>query len=218
MMGPPCWDPSKQYRPNTLAVFLSFFPFFLFFFSSFFFFPFFRSPCPIPCSFFVRFRPFVLPFSVWFLYRLLCFCFRFPAFLGGGFCYSVISSRRYTPPRAPCEPEVCVFPLRAVFFLYSVADTFIFFFSSCPFSISIWTSFVFILSFSCGYYAVSSVSVSAGTRLAYVRVWYVWCILIRTYADLTFFFCLRYQVPGIRFVSVIVCIIFCFFFVFLGMR
>ena len=24
--------------------------------------------------------------------------FRFPAFLGGGFCYSVISSRRYTPP------------------------------------------------------------------------------------------------------------------------
>ena len=38
---------------------------------------------------------------------------------------------------------------------------------SFPFSISIWTSFVFILSFSCGYYAVSSVSVSAATRLAY---------------------------------------------------
>ena len=76
-----------------------------------------------------------------------------------------------TPPRAPCEPEVCVFPLRAVFFLLScVADvglSFIFFFSSFPFSISIWTSFVFILSFSCGYYAVSLVSVSAATRLAY---------------------------------------------------
>ena len=36
-----------------------------------------------------------------------------------------------------------------------------------PFSISIWTSFLIILSFSCGYYAVSSVSVSAETRLAY---------------------------------------------------
>ena len=40
-------------------------------------------------------------------------------------------------------------------------------FSSFPFSISIWTSFVLILSFSCGYYAVSSVSVSAATRLAH---------------------------------------------------
>ena len=43
----------------------------------------------------------------------------------------------------------------------------------------------FILSFSCGYYAVSSVSVSAATRLAYDIYM---CVLIRTYADLTFFF------------------------------
>ena len=42
----------------------------------------------------------------------------------------------------------------------------------------------FILSFSCGYFAVSSVSVSAATRLAYDKI----CILIRTYADLTFLF------------------------------
>ena len=42
-------------------------------------------------------------------------------------------------------------------------------FSSLPslFSISILDIVCFILSFSCGYYAVSSVSVSAATRLAY---------------------------------------------------
>ena len=47
----------------------------------------------------------------------------------------------------------------------------------------------FILSFSCGYYAVSSVSVSAATRLAYIilRTSYEIFILIRTHADLTFF-------------------------------
>ena len=45
-------------------------------------------------------------------------------------------------------------------------DLSLLFFSSFPFSISIWTSFVFSSSFSCGYYAVSSVSVSAATRLA----------------------------------------------------
>ena len=112
---------------------------------------------------------------------------------GGGFCYSVISSRRYTPPRAPCEPQVCVFPLRAVFFfLASLMLTYLYFssfFSSFPFSISIWTSFVFILSFSCGYYAVSSVSVSAATRLAY-DIYFEVCILIRTLIA-PFYFCLR---------------------------
>ena len=40
----------------------------------------------------------------------------------------------------------------------------------------------FILSFSCGYYAVSSVSVSAATRLAYDIMY------LDTYADLTFLF------------------------------
>ena len=63
------------------------------------------------------------------------------------FCYSVISSRRDTPPRAPCESEKCVFPLRAVYFLallmLTYQESLFFFFSSFPFSISIWTSFVF---------------------------------------------------------------------------
>ena len=46
-------------------------------------------------------------------------------------------------------------------------------------------SFGFILSFPCGYYAVSSVSVSAATRLAYDMYLDT---LIRTYTDLTFCF------------------------------
>ena len=62
----------------------------------------------------------------------------------------------------------------------------------------------FMLSFSCGYYAVSSVSVSAATRLAY-----------DTYLDKNVrlsHFCIF--VWGTRFVSVIVCTIFSFSFCF----
>ena len=57
------------------------------------------------------------------------------------FCYFVSALH---PPRAPCEPNVIrVFPLRAVFFLALLILTyFCFFFSSFPFSISIWPSFV----------------------------------------------------------------------------
>ena len=51
---------------------------------------------------------------------------------------------------------------------------------------SIWTSSCFILSFSCGYYAVSSIS--GATRSAYDMY------LIRTYADLTFYFRLRHTI------------------------
>ena len=83
--------------PFSFSFFL--FPIFLF---SFFVFPLFfcRSPCSPSLFLFRSFCPFFLSFSVFrlFLYRLLRFSFRFLAFLGGGFCYSVISSRRYTPP------------------------------------------------------------------------------------------------------------------------
>ena len=73
-----------------------------------------------------------------------------------------------TPPLAPCETEVCVFPLRSVFFLPLLMLTyFYFFFSFFPFFDFDLDIVCFILSFSCGYYAVSSVSVSAVTRLAY---------------------------------------------------
>ena len=61
--------------------------------------------------------------------------------------------------------------------------------------------FFFILSFSCGYYAVLSVSVATCT--AY-RMY-----LIRTCADLTFIF-----VWGVRCGSAIMCIILCYIFIF----
>ena len=113
-------------------------------------------------------------------------------------CYFVSALH---PPRDPCEPEVCVFPLRAVFLALLMLTCLYFFFSSYPFSISIWASFVFIQSFSCGYYAVSSVSLSAATRLAYDMY------LTLTYADLTFLFlsevdytiCFSYSVCDIIF-------------------
>ena len=62
----------------------------------------------------------------------------------------------------------------------------------------------FILSFSCGFYAVSSVLVSAATRLAYD-------MYLDTYVRWSHLF----FVWGIRFASVIVCSMFCFLFVFL---
>ena len=110
---------------------------------------------------------------------------------GGGFCYSVIiSSQCYTPSRAACEPEVCVFPLRFVSFLALLLFTFFFLLLFLPFFDFDLDSFCSILSFSFGYYAVSSVSVSAATRLAHDR--YL-DIDVHTYADLTFLY-LRYTI------------------------
>ena len=83
----------------------------------------------------------------------------------------------------PIPLACCLALLMLTYLIYFV-------FSSFPFSISIWTVFVFHPVFSCGYsYAVSSVSVSAATRLAYdiYNISYI-CILIRRYADLTFVF------------------------------
>ena len=81
----------------------------------------------------------------------------------------VILSRRDTPPAflASLKSELCVFPLRAVFVLELLMLKLFLFFSSFPFSISIWTSFVSSCVFLMGYSAVSSISVSAATRLAY---------------------------------------------------
>ena len=45
------------------------------------------------------------------------------------FCYFVSALH---PPRDPCEPEVCVFPLREVFFLALMMLTYLFLFSSLP--------------------------------------------------------------------------------------
>ena len=76
-----------------------------------------------------------------------------------------------------CIPLACCF-------LSCVLNVDLFYFSSLPFFDFDLDIVCFILSFSCGYYAVSSVSVSAATRLAYDMI----CILIRTYADLPFLF------------------------------
>ena len=124
------------------------------------------------------------------------------------FCYFVLALH---PPRTLCEPEVyvCVFPLRAVLslaFLMLIYSIFLLFpfLDFFDFDLDI---VCFILSFSCGYHAVSLVSVSAATRLAYSYYIYI-CISIRTCADLTFFF---FSLRGIRFFSVIVCIIACYY-------
>ena len=168
-----------------LLFFLFVFPFFIFFFSSFFSSAFRRSPCPIPCSFFVRFCPFVLSFSVWFLYRLLRFYFRFPAFLGGGFCYSVISSGRYTSPGllaslkyvySPCVQSSCVADVDLSLFSSSLPSLFRFrfghrLFSSCLFLVG--TCCLLGFGFCCDSFSI--------------LVWCI-CILIRTYAYLPFFF------------------------------
>ena len=75
------------------------FPFFFFVLSSFFLslLSFSVFPFLFPLSFFVRFVFSSFRFPFFFLYRLLRFSFHFSGFLGGGFCYSVISSWRYTP-------------------------------------------------------------------------------------------------------------------------
>ena len=54
----------------------------------------------LPCSFFIRFvlSSCRFPFVSCIAFFLLRFSFGFPVFVGGGLCYSVISSLRYTPP------------------------------------------------------------------------------------------------------------------------
>ena len=95
------------------------FLFFLFFFSFFSFLFFF------PLLFVVLRVPFLVPFSFVFVLSscrfpfdsCIAFAFTFASLLslGGGFCYILLFRVGATPPpRAPCEPEVCVFPLRAV--------------------------------------------------------------------------------------------------------
>ena len=117
---------------------------------------------PIP----FLFRLFVVSFSVYFFCRLRFSC-RFAAFVGGGFCYPGFSSRCYPaapPPRGACESEICVFPIRAVFLLACLLLIYVIFLFFIH--MSILDVVCFILPFSRGYSAISSVSVSAATRLA----------------------------------------------------
>ena len=101
------------------------------------------------------------------------------------FCYSVLAP---PPPRAPFEPEVCVFPLRAVVFLALLVLTSFFFF--------LFSSLPSLFRFRFGhrmFHPVFSLRVP-GTMLAprfrfLLRlVQHMICILIRTYTDLTCLF------------------------------
>ena len=117
--------------------FLFFFVFFFLFFSSF------SVSHPL-----LLFRSFLSCRLVVFrliLYRLLRFYFRFRAFLRGRLCYSVISSRRCTPPALLASLKYAYSPcVLSSFFLAWLMSTYLYlFFSSFPFSISIWTSFLF---------------------------------------------------------------------------
>ena len=165
---------------------------------------------------------FLVPFSFVLSFRLIVFrlllvspssllfslpCFPYWRILL--FCY--FASALHSP-RPPCESEVCVFPLRTVFFLALLMLTYLqsyfhLFLTLSDFDLDI---VCFILSFSCGYYAVSSVSVSAATRLAYDII-YRQCILIRTHADLTFlYFCLRYVYDLFQLLRVLSSVLFVF--------
>ena len=182
-------------------------------------FVFFPSPlCRIPCFFFVRFCPFVLSFSVWFLYRLLRFYFRFPDFLGGGFYHSAIIllfRLGATPPPRSLRAWSMRVPLACcllssflrcwcwlILILSSLPSLFRFrfghrLFSSCLFLVGTMLSprFRFLLRLVQHMIYTSSTSI------------YI-CILIRTYVDLTFWFSSEVYV---RFASVSVWIILCFF-------
>ena len=120
--------------------------------------------CRSPFSPFFSFCIFVVSFSVGFLYHLRFFFS--PASLLSLVAESVLMSRCYTPPRATWERTSMGIPLacclRFAFFIFFAS-----FFFFLPFVALGLDVVCFILSFSCGNYAVSSVLVSAATRLAY---------------------------------------------------
>ena len=174
----------------------------------FFFFSFFLS------SFFLSLLSFsVFPFLFRFVLssdrRCLCFLYRLRFFVSLPcfpwrrillLCYFVSVLH---PPSLLASLKYAYSPCVLSSFLRS-CFVYICHFSSLPFfffRFRFWTSFCFILSFSCGCYAVSSVSVSAATRLAYMI-----CILIRTLIPF-YFSCAGYT---ICLSDTYVCIIFCF--------
>ena len=175
-------------RPDTLAC-LFLFPFFIFVF-----------PFLLPLS--VSPFLFVLPFSVCFSYRLLRFSFRFSAFLGGGLC-SVLLSRCYTPSALLASRRRRVPLMRC---LLSCVLAFVYFIL-----LLFLTIFDFYLDVVCfivssrEYYAVSSASVSFGTRLAYD------IYLIRTYTLISPFL-FSSEVYDLFH---LLCVIFCFLLVFM---
>ena len=146
-------------------LFLFYLFFFSFFLSSFFplLFVVLRVPLPLPCSFFVRFVRSSCRFP--FLPCVAFFAFIFASLLSLVTDSVIMFRLGATPPPAllaslkyaysPCVLSYCV---DVDFFLLLL------FLPLFDFDLDI---VCFILSFSCGYYAASSVLVSAATRLAY---------------------------------------------------
>ena len=131
-------------------------------------------PCLFPFLFFSSFflspLPFsVIPFLLVFVFSFRCFplascispssfSFRFSSLLGGGFCNFV--SVLHPPPR-------CLRPCKSAYYTCVLSPCVLALFYLLPFFNIDLDVVCFILSFSCGYDAASSVSVSVATRLAY---------------------------------------------------
>ena len=127
-------------------------------FLSSFFFSFVVLRVPPPCSFFVRFVLSSCRFP--FVTCIAFFALLFASLLSlvSDSVKSVLSSRRC--PRAPCEPEVCVFSVRAT----SISClAFLMLFSSSP--IRFRFGHCFILSFSCLLYTSTSPRDQRGSRM-----------------------------------------------------
>ena len=161
---------------NTSHTLASFFPIF---------FVVLRVPLQTLCSFSVRFVLSSCRFCLLFLGSRSSLFFSLPCFPWWRillFCYFVSA---LPSPRAPCEPEVFVFPSRASS-LRRWCCLF-FFFSSFPFSMLIWRSLV-----SSSIFLVTRISGFGFCRDSFsIRVIR---ILIRTYVDLTFFSCRRHTI------------------------
>ena len=135
MMRLPCWDSSNQHSAARTPLPL--------FFSFFFLFPLLLSisvfPFLVPFSFVLSFRFVVFRLFLGSRYSLL---FSLPCFHWWRILFICYFVSVLHPLRAPWEPELCVFSLRAVVFLAFLMLTYFFFFSSSPTSIPIGTSFV----------------------------------------------------------------------------
>ena len=96
-----------------------------------------RVPLPFSSFLFRSFCLFVISFSVFFLVSPSSLFFSllwFPWWWILLFCYFVLALH---PPRAPCEPEECVFPFRALLSCVLDVDLFRFTSLSSLFSVSV---------------------------------------------------------------------------------
>ena len=177
---------SNQHRTARTPLPFSFlFPFF----SAFFPLPFVVLRVPFLVPFLVRFCPFVLSSSVWVLYRLLRFYFLFslhPCFPWWRillFCFYFVSVL-HSLPRSLRASSMRI-PL-ACCLLSCVADVDLSFLFFCSLPSLFRFRFRHRLFSSCLF--LLGTMLSPRFRFLLRLVWHMICILIRTYADVTFLF------------------------------